>query len=535
MPWAARDVLRAAATAATAGGGGGTSAADILNDSRAWARPELTGAQAAAARLVGNRPLPRPTWSSGSWDAWPAAVPFGLRAGMVFQARKDGVRPTGFGGAMRRGQLLTLKGVFCDPDDGCVLHWEERGGCTILDEPRGVDFRANVRRFMGDLAYVPDVREATREWAAGDRVRILKGGRAAGKARPVAGDRSCGGGGGGVLRQPRGNVATVRYVGSVFFSPGAWLGLELDEVGQAGGGVSGRNDGSVSRDGRSVRYFQAARPQSGLFVRPDAVQRLDMDSQVQAAAVEGESNASAGRESNGSDEDLDSAGADGVADGCGPSVFGRTMRLNLAAQEGEAAAVKQILDERLVEQCTLSSLSPPSERAPAGEQTPAAARAAFALRGAASAESEVERMLARARARARLGSEAQRPAAAARAPASQLLPRPAVPADTADAASTEQLAGDGDDDHTDASGGGGGGGGGTAQQGPDLGAAQVVEASADVCSPPSSTSPSSSASSSSSSLAHQQQVLTRRRQRAEARAEADAEREARPVVYRREA
>eukprot|EP01047_Picozoa_sp_COSAG01_P121476 COSAG01_NODE_50272_length_364_cov_2.449057_1_plen_61_part_10 len=61
MPWAARDVLRAAAAAATAGGGGGTSTADILNDSRAWARPELTGAQAAAARLVGNRPLPRPT------------------------------------------------------------------------------------------------------------------------------------------------------------------------------------------------------------------------------------------------------------------------------------------------------------------------------------------------------------------------------------------------------------------------------------------------------------------------------------------
>jgi hypothetical protein len=311
--------------------------------------------------------------------------------------------------------------------------------------------------------------------------------------------------------------------------------LELDhEVGPAGGGVSGRNDGSVSRDGRSVRYFQAARPQSGLFVRPDAVQRLDMDSRGHAAAVEGEGNgSSAGREGcNGSDEDLDSAGADGVADGCGPSVFGRTMRLNLAAQEGEAAAVKQLLDERLVEQCTLSSPSPPPERAPAGEQTPTAARTAFALRGAASAESEVERMLARARARARLGSEAQLPAAA-RAPASQ-LPRPAVPADTADTASTEHVAGDGDDDHTDASGSGGGGGG-TAQQGPDPGAAEVVEASADVCSPPSSTSPSSSASSSSSPLAHQQQVLTRRRQRAEARAAADAEREARLVVYRREA
>ncbi|XP_012944939.1 centrosome-associated protein 350 [Aplysia californica] len=52
-------------------------------------------------------------------------------------------------------------------------------------------------------------------------------------------------------------TGTVRFVGSVQFAHGVWVGVELDQP-------EGKNDGAV----KGIRYFQC-RPRHGVFVRPD--------------------------------------------------------------------------------------------------------------------------------------------------------------------------------------------------------------------------------------------------------------------------
>ncbi|CAL1542431.1 unnamed protein product [Lymnaea stagnalis] len=52
-------------------------------------------------------------------------------------------------------------------------------------------------------------------------------------------------------------TGTVRFVGSVQFANGVWVGVELDQP-------EGKNDGAV----KGIRYFQC-RPRHGVFVRPD--------------------------------------------------------------------------------------------------------------------------------------------------------------------------------------------------------------------------------------------------------------------------
>ena len=60
---------------------------------------------------------------------------------------------------------------------------------------------------------------------------------------------------------------TVRYIGRIHSADGEWIGIELDEA-------IGRHDGQI----QGVRYF-SAQAQTGLFVRPDAIQKLsDSDS-----------------------------------------------------------------------------------------------------------------------------------------------------------------------------------------------------------------------------------------------------------------
>ncbi|EDO30218.1 predicted protein, partial [Nematostella vectensis] len=54
-------------------------------------------------------------------------------------------------------------------------------------------------------------------------------------------------------------TGVIRFIGATEFSPGPWVGVELDKAG-------GKNDGSVS----GVRYF-ACKPRFGSFVRPDKV------------------------------------------------------------------------------------------------------------------------------------------------------------------------------------------------------------------------------------------------------------------------
>ncbi|XP_048590057.1 kinesin-like protein KIF13B isoform X2 [Nematostella vectensis] len=57
----------------------------------------------------------------------------------------------------------------------------------------------------------------------------------------------------------KGKTGVIRFIGATEFSPGPWVGVELDKAG-------GKNDGSVS----GVRYF-ACKPRFGSFVRPDKV------------------------------------------------------------------------------------------------------------------------------------------------------------------------------------------------------------------------------------------------------------------------
>ena len=232
-----------------------------------WRVPEqLVGAAAAAARLSHNRPLPRPTWPGGDWGAFSSAagttnsgqaVAFGLRVGMVFQAKKLGYEPTGFGGPLSKGSTITIQNIICDPDDGCIVHWVERGGCTALGQPSLPGFRAGVRQFMGALKYIPTAVDAD-GLHVGDRVRIKKSGA----------------------------LGWVEFVGSCFFEPGLWIGVDLESV-------EGRNNGSITKDGRTVVYFKARRSNSGLFVRPDAVARLSSTADSTLAVVDGDQAATA--------------------------------------------------------------------------------------------------------------------------------------------------------------------------------------------------------------------------------------------------
>lgn len=56
-----------------------------------------------------------------------------------------------------------------------------------------------------------------------------------------------------------GRLATVKFVGGTSFSPGEWIGLELEDG-------SGKNDGSV----QGVRYFECDMGR-GMFVKPGVV------------------------------------------------------------------------------------------------------------------------------------------------------------------------------------------------------------------------------------------------------------------------
>lgn len=69
--------------------------------------------------------------------------------------------------------------------------------------------------------------------------------------------------------------ATVRFVGDTEFSPGTWVGLELDTL-------EGKNDGTV----QGVRYFDCP-PQKGLFIRPSMVKIVD-DSMPEPTAKGGD-------------------------------------------------------------------------------------------------------------------------------------------------------------------------------------------------------------------------------------------------------
>lgn len=60
--------------------------------------------------------------------------------------------------------------------------------------------------------------------------------------------------------------ATIRFVGETSFSPGRWIGVELDTA----EGATGKNNGSVN----GVRYFTCARDR-GLFVKPQMLELLE--------------------------------------------------------------------------------------------------------------------------------------------------------------------------------------------------------------------------------------------------------------------
>lgn len=65
-----------------------------------------------------------------------------------------------------------------------------------------------------------------------------------------------------------GKTGVVRFVGTTEFSPGQWIGIELDQP-------TGKNDGSV----KGVRYFECSKTGNaqglyGLFVRPNTVKPI---------------------------------------------------------------------------------------------------------------------------------------------------------------------------------------------------------------------------------------------------------------------
>ena len=72
------------------------------------------------------------------------------------------------------------------------------------------------------------------------------------------------------VRDPSDNErATVRFVGLVPPTSGEWLGVDWDA-----GEKRGRHDGCNPKDGK--RYFVASGQQSGSFVRPRKVSRVDI-------------------------------------------------------------------------------------------------------------------------------------------------------------------------------------------------------------------------------------------------------------------
>lgn len=79
-----------------------------------------------------------------------------------------------------------------------------------------------------------------------------------------------------------GKVGTVRFIGLTQFSPGQWIGIELDHP-------TGKNDGSV----QGIRYFDCVANEGkpnelhdlyGLFVRPNTVKHLPESRRVSSSS-----------------------------------------------------------------------------------------------------------------------------------------------------------------------------------------------------------------------------------------------------------
>ena len=83
-----------------------------------------------------------------------------------------------------------------------------------------------------------------------------------------------------------GAIGVVEFVGSVHFAPGLWVGVDLETA-------EGKNDGSVNKDGKAVPFFKARRANSGLFVRPAALQRLAAQTDTAASPEKSSASSSA--------------------------------------------------------------------------------------------------------------------------------------------------------------------------------------------------------------------------------------------------